>query len=33
VDDVIKLVRFLAAAYGAYVAVTTAWHLGTDLLG
>jgi hypothetical protein len=33
VDDFIKLIKFLVAAYGAYVAVTTAWRLGTDLLG
>ena len=32
-DDFIKLVKFLAAVYGACAAVSTAWRLGADLLG
>jgi hypothetical protein len=33
VSDLWKLIVFLAAAYGAYEAVRTAWRLGNDLLG
>jgi hypothetical protein len=33
VEDFIKLVKFLAAAYGACVAVSTVWRLGADLFG
>jgi hypothetical protein len=31
-NDMIKLIAFIAAVYGAYRAVSTAWRLGSDLL-
>jgi hypothetical protein len=33
VNDLLKLLLFAAAVYGAYKAVRTAWQLGTELLG
>lgn len=32
-DDLLKLLLFAAAVYGAYAAVRTAWQFGNDLLG
>jgi len=31
-DDLVKLLAFLAAVYGACQAVRTAWRLGNNLL-
>jgi hypothetical protein len=31
-NDLVKLLMFLAAVYGAYQAARTAWRLGDDLL-
>ena len=30
-SDLMKLIRFLAAVYGAYIAVTAVWNAAADL--
>lgn len=32
-DEFIKLLMFMAAVYGAYQSVKTAWRLGAELFG